>query len=193
MVMVRLASGYGDIPVAAYGIVKRIDQLPLNISMGLCQGFMPLVGYNYASGSYERMRRVSVFSWKAALVMSACFVACFAVFAPQILHLFIPEAQTSALGARFLRIACLAVPLTSVNFLISYTLQAMGKGVQSAVLTFSRQGLLNIPLLLLMNVFIGLYGMIWTQLVVEVIMLPVSLGMYAHTWKRLNTPEKKAS
>lgn len=185
MVMVKLASGYGDIPVAAYGIVKRIDQFPLNISMGLCQGFMPLVGYNYAAGKYKRMRSVSVFSWKTALVMSACFVACFAVFAPDILHLFIPEEQTSTLGASFLRIACIAVPLTSVNFLISYTLQAMGKGIQSAMLTFSRQGLLNIPLLILMNIIFGLYGMIWTQLVVEVIMLPVSLGMYMHTLKSL--------
>ena len=77
------------------------------------------------------------------------------------------------------------MPLTSVNFLISYTLQAMGKGVQSAVLTFSRQGLLNIPLLILMNLTIGLYGMIWTQLVVEIIMLPVSLGMYFHTFRGL--------
>ena len=193
MVIVRLASGYGDIPVAAYGIVKRIDQVPLNVSMGLCQGFMPLVGYNYASGDYRRMRAVSFFSWKTALVMSACFVACFAIFAPQILHLFIPEAETSALGASFLRIACLAVPLTSVNFLISYTLQAMGKGVQSAALTFGRQGLLNIPLLILMNLVVGLYGMIWTQLVVEVIMLPVSLGMYLLTWKRLRTPAGKTA
>ena len=185
MVMVHLASAYGDIPVAAYGIVKRIDQFPLNVSMGLCQGFMPLVGYNFASKDYQRMRKVSTFSWKAALVMSACFVACFAIFAPQILHLFIPEAETSALGASFLRIACLAVPLTSVNFLISYTLQAMGKGVQSATLTFSRQGLLNISLLVVMNLLFGLYGMIWTQLVVEVIMLPVSLGMYFHTFHKL--------
>lgn len=188
MVMVHLASGYGDIPVAAYGIVKRIDQLPLNVSMGLCQGFMPLVGYTFAAQKYDRMRRVSTFSWKTALVMSACFVACFAAFAPQILHMFIPEAETSALGASFLRIACLAVPLTSVNFLISYTLQAMGKGVQSAILTFSRQGLLNIPLLILMNFIFGLYGMIWTQLVVEVIMLPVSLGMYFHTFRNLQKP-----
>lgn len=140
MVMVHLASGYGDIPVAAYGIVKRIDQFPLNVSMGLCQGFMPLVGYNYSAKNYKRMRAVSFFSWKTAILMSACFVAFFAIFAPQILHLFIPEAQTSSLGAEFLRIACLAVPLTSVNFLISYTLQAMGMGTQSAILTFSRQG-----------------------------------------------------
>lgn len=191
MVMVSLASGYGDIPVAAYGIVKRIDQFPLNVAMGLCQGFMPLVGYNYAAGNYRRMRRVSVFSWKVGLLMSACFIACFAIFAPRILHLFIPEIQTSTLGTSFLRIACLAVPLTTVNFLISYTLQAMGKGVQSASLTFSRQGLLNIPLLLLMNWIFGLYGMIWTQLVVEVIMLPVSLAMYAHTLKRLPIDERK--
>lgn len=113
--------------------------------------------------------------------MSACFVACFAAFAQPIMHLFIPEAQTSTLGASFLRIACLAVPLTSVNFLISYTLQAMGKGTQSAILTFSRQGILNIPLLILMNTLVGLCGMIWTQLLVEVIMLPVSFGMYLHT------------
>ena len=157
--------------------------------MGLCQGFMPLVGYTFAAKNYKRMRSVSVFSWTAAPALSACFVACFAAFAPQILHLFIPEAETSALGARFLRIACLAVPLTSVNFLISYTLQAMGKGVQSAALTFSRQGLLNIPLLLLMNALFGLYGMIWMQLVVEVLMLPVSLGMYAHTFRRLRSAQ----
>lgn len=192
MVIIKLSAGYGDIPVAAYGIVKRIDQFPLNVSMGLCQGFMPLVGYNYASGNYKRMRSVSFFSWKTALIMSTCFVACFAVFAPQIMHLFIPEQQTSTLGAGFLRIACLAVPLTSVNFLISYTLQAMGKGTQSAVLTFSRQGLLNIPLLILMNMTVGLYGMIWTQLLVEVIMLPVSFGMYMHTWRGLKQPQARS-
>ena len=185
MVMVRLAAGYGDIPVAAYGIVKRIDQVSLNVCMGLCQGFMPLVGYNYASGNYRRMRDVSVFSWKTALVISACFITCFAVFAHGIMHLFIPEIRTSTLGASFRRIACLAVPLTSINFLISYTLKAMGKGAKSAILTFSRQGLLNIPLLIIMNITIGLYGMIWTQLAVEVIMLPVSFLMYRHTLREL--------
>lgn len=189
MVIVHLASAYGDIAVAAYGIVKRLDQFPLNVCMGLCQGFMPLVGYNFAAKHYDRMRRVSTFSWKVALIIAACFVACFSIFAPQILDLFIREGQTAALGASFLRIACLAVPLTAVNFLISYTLQAMGMGAQSAILTFSRQGLLNIPLLLLMDALTGLYGMIWVQLIVEVIMLPVSLGMYFTTLRRIRREE----
>ena len=42
-----------------------------------------------------------------------------------------------------------------------------------------------------MNVVFGLYGMIWTQLVVEIIMLPVSLGMYAHTFKGLRADDKE--
>lgn len=98
---------------------------------------------------------------------------------------FIREEATAQLGTVFLRIACLAVPITSVNALIIYTLQAMGKGVPAAILTTCRQGVLNIPLLLLMNRWVGLYGMIWTQLMVETIMLPATLGMYGVTWRRL--------
>lgn len=41
--------------------------------------------------------------------------------------------------------------------------------MQSAILTFSRQGLLNIPLLIFMDFTVGLYGMIWTQLIVELL------------------------
>lgn len=121
---------------------------------------MPLVGYNYASKNYQRMREVSVFSWKTALFIAFGFVVCFLGFAPWLMQAFIRDGQTSMLGTTFLRIACLAVPFTSVNALIIYTLQAMGKGFQATVLTVCRQGLLNIPLLILMNRIFGLYGMI---------------------------------
>ena len=46
---------------------------------------------------------------------------------------------------------------------------------------------------MVMNLIFGLYGMIWTQLVVEVIMLPVSLGMYLHTFRRLESGGKQDS
>lgn len=185
MTMVRLASGYGDIAVAAYGIVKKIDMFPLGISMGLCQGFMPLVGYNYAAKNYQRMKEVSVFSWKTAMVIAFCFTGSFLGFAPWLLQLFIREGQTGALGTSFLRIACLAVPFQSVNALIIYTLQAMGKGTQSTALTLCRQGFLNIPMLVCMNYVFGLYGMIWTQLVIELLMLPATTGIYRLTCKKI--------
>lgn len=190
MTIVKLASGYGDIAVAAYGVVKRVDLLPLGINMGLCQGFMPLVSYNYAAKDYRRMREISYFSWKTALIIGVSFVAAFLAFAPWIVMSFIPEEQTILLGTSFLRIACLATPLMSVNALIIYTLQAMGKGLQSSFLTLCRQGALNVPLLILMNHAFGLYGMIWTQLTVELLMLPVTFGMYRATSRKLKKGEE---
>ena len=115
----------------------------------------------------------------------------FLAFAPWLLQSFIRDGQTGGLGTTFLRIACLAVPVQSVNALIIYTLQAMGKGTQSTVLTVCRQGLLNIPMLITMNWIFGLYGMIWTQLVIELIMLPATVGMYAVTWRKLTGQVKQ--
>jgi len=58
LVLNNLSSSYGDIELAALGIVKKIDMLPLNVGMGLCQGMLPLVAYNYASGDHRRMKKV---------------------------------------------------------------------------------------------------------------------------------------
>ena len=93
--------------------------------------------------------------------------------------------ETVPLTTMFLRLACPAVPFKSVNALVMYFFQAMGKGTQATILAVSRQGALNIPVLFLMNWLVGLYGMIWVQLIIEVIMLPFMLGMYFYTMKKL--------
>lgn len=187
MMIVKLASGYGDVPVAAFGIVKKLDMFPLNICMGLCQGFMPLVGYNFAAKNYKRMRQVVSFSRIMGVIISAFFVALFLIFAPVLLSTFIRESETAALGTVFLRIACLAVPLTTVNFFVSYTLQAMGKGKESLLLSSCRQGIVNIPLLFLMNFIFGMYGIIWTQLLAEISTLAFSFFIYRSTMRKVET------
>lgn len=192
MVMMNLASAYGTVAEAAYGIVKRIDQFPLNVSMGLCQGFMPLVGYNYAAGNYRRMRSITTFSWKTSLVISACFVAVFFAFASPIVHRFIPDPETSSLGSVFLRVACLSVPLSAINFMTSYTLQAMGKGIQSSLITLCRQGILYIPAMFIMNAAVGLNGLIWAQPIIEALMLPITFAIYFHTLRHLPKPAARS-
>lgn len=71
MIINILAYGYGTQAVSAYGIVKRLDRIPLGISLGLSQGVMPLIAYNYGSGDYARLKKVSVFSWILAAIMAA--------------------------------------------------------------------------------------------------------------------------
>ena len=178
LVIVRLSANYSDIAVAAYGIAKKLDQLPLKSVTGLCQGIMPIIGYNYGAGNYKRMNGTLSFSWKTTLVFCGAFVLIFELFANPILFLFIPEAETAALGASLLRIACLAVPFHSINNLISYAIQGMGLGEKSSRLTLLRHGALNIPLMFVLDHFFGLFGMICSRLLAEVIVLPIAAFTY---------------
>lgn len=183
----KLSSGYGDIPVASMGIVKKVDMLPMNVGMGLCQGMMPLVAYNYSSGNYKRMKQSANSARIAGICFAGICIVVFQLFATNIVRLFINETETIKLGTNFLRIACIAVPFTIINVQMSYTFQAIGKGPQSLLLSSCRQGLINIPLLFLMDAVFGMYGVIWTQAIADGITLIISFALYRHLDKEVNS------
>ena len=185
MVINSLANGYtplyGDLPVASIGIAKKIDMLPMNVGFGLCQGMMPLVAYNYASGDHKRMRAVSRAARTAAMIFAVICLIAFQILANRLVGIFSGE----QMAADFLRILCLAVPLMLFNLHISFTFQAMGMGKQSLILSSLRQGVVNIPLLFIMNAIFGLYGIVWTQLISDIITAIISYFVYRHSMRKL--------
>ncbi len=185
----NLASGYsdtlGDIPVAAVGIAKKIDMLPMNVGMGLCQGMMPLVAYNYSSGNYKRMKSFTTWARGLGIGFSIICILAFELFTEPIVRIFINDAATVEMSVRFLRIMCLAVPLMITNFQLSFTFQAMGKGKESLLLSSLRQGVVNIPLMFLMNSLFQLDGLVFTQLISDAITTVISFIVYHHTYKSL--------
>lgn len=181
----KLSSGYNDYAVAAMGIVKKIDMLPMNVGMGLCQAMVPMVAYNYSTKNYRRMGAFTNAARLSGVIFAGICIVVMELFAPQIITLFINDAETVRYGVDFLRINVLATPLMICNFQMSYTFQAMGKGAESLLLTSCRQGIINIPLLFLMNRLVGLYGIIWTQLLADSITIVISFLFYQHTMKKL--------
>ncbi len=183
----KLSSAYGDIPIAALGIVKKIDIIPMSVGMGLSQGMLPLVAYNYSSNNYDRMKHHRFGRWRRSFFqLSASHIP---LLATSLIRIFINDAETIEMGSRFLRIVCLAVPVMQMNFLMNTTFQAMGKGWQSLVLSACRQGLINIPLLFLMNTLFGLTGIVWTQLIADSLTLTISMGLYASILRQLHKEE----
>ena len=181
----KLSSLHGDIAVAAIGIAKKIDMLPMNVGMGLCQGMMPLVAYNFAAKNYERMKKFSDTARLWGIGFAAVCILVFEIFAAPICEIFIGEPETLAMSTKFLRILCLAVPLMIVNFQMSFTFQAMGMGKQSLLLSSLRQGLINIPLLFLMNHLFGLDGIVWTQLISDILTTVISFAVYKVSYGKL--------
>ena len=181
----NLTSGYGDIELAAYGIVQKADMLPLNIGMGLCQGMMPLVAYNYASRNYPRMKSFTKTAQISGMIIAGVCIVVFELFAPQIIWLFIKDESTIAFGTDFIRIACLATPFMIANFQKIYCLQAMGKGKESLILGVFRQGLFAIPIVFLMNHFFRLYGIVSAQLISDGITFIFSTVIYRRVYNKL--------
>lgn len=182
---------YGDVPVAAIGIAKKIDMLPMNVGFGLCQGMMPLVAYNFASGDHKRMREFSRVTRTAAMVFAGVCILLFQLLATQICAIFNGHEETVRMSTDFLRILCLSVPFMLFNLQISFSFQAMGMGKQSLILSSLRQGVVNIPLLFIMNHFFGLYGIVWTQLISDIITGIISYAVYHHSLGKLMSESKK--
>jgi len=152
---------------------------------------MPLVAYNYAAKNYERMRAFTRAARNAGIIFALVCVISFEIFAGQIVGLFIEEPETLRLGTNFLRICCLFTPIMVCNFQMNYTFQAMGKGKHSLLLAASRQGLVNIPLLFIMNYLFGMYGVTWTQIISDTITLIIGMTLYHNLYKKLTVEENK--
>ena len=178
MVLNRLTASYGDIPLAAMGIVLQLERLPLNIGLGICLGMVPLVAYNYASGDHRRMERFVSLARIAILSFSALCIVLFWLFAEPITGAFIEDAETVDYAARFLRGRCLAMPFMLLSYHVVNFMNAVGRGKVSFLLAIIRHLVLIIPLLFMMKALFGLDGLIWAQVAADVLNALVALMIF---------------
>lgn len=178
IVINRLAAGHGDIELAAIGIVLKVERLPLNIGIGICLGMTPLVAYNYASKNHKRMKDFFVAARLAGLIVSILCVIFYRVFAPVIVSAFISDADTVRFGTEFLQSRCFATPFMFLSFHMVHFMQAVDRGKVSFQLAIIRQICLNIPILFLMNYLFGMSGIVWTQLIADIINVIISYIIY---------------
>lgn len=183
---------YGDIPLAALGIVKKIDMLPMNISSGLGMAMVPLVAYNYAAANYDRMNETIRFARRCSVVFSVVCIVLFELFPGMMVGIFIREPETLAVGAKLLRICCLAIPLMQVTFIANHCFQAMGMGKQTLLISCSRQGLICIPLMFLFRALFGMYGIVAAQPAADFLTMCIALALFRRLQRRLRAEQEAA-
>lgn len=174
----KFVSAYPTEAVAALGIVKKIDQLPLYFSIGVANGLLPLLAYNHAAGNTARRSQAFRFGTLTAVSFSLCCLILFELFAEPLVGLFIENPQTVAYGASFLRLMVTAMPMMSVCYPMIVQFQAMGKAGESLICSVLRKGVLDIPLLFIMDALLPLYGCMLVQPTVDSISLIVALLLY---------------
>lgn len=185
IVIDRLMSGYSNVALAAVGIVLKAERLPLNVGIGICQGMVPIVAYNYAARNYKRMQSVARFSLLSGIVFALLSITMYELFAPYIMRFFIDDAETIALGTNFLRIRCLATVFMFMSFYHVHTFNSYGRGKEALFLGVARWAVFNIPMLFLLNYLMGMYGLVWTQLIADIFTVTLSFAVH-YRFKKKN-------
>ena len=181
---------YGASAVAAMGVAQKINMLPLQVCLGFSQGIMPLVSYNYASGDRKRMKNAIVFSMGLILpIMLAVTVGCW-FGAPNLIQMFMDNADIIAYGSAFLRGLCLGMVFLCTDFIAVGVFSALGMGRHALIFAILRKVVLEIPLLFLLNALFPLYGLAYAQFVTEVVLAAAAIIMLLRIFRQGDRVQK---
>ena len=184
-----LAAAHSDQVLAGMGITMKVERIPTAINLGICQGSMPIISYNYASGNRERMEKTINTARLWGLCVSACGILFFQLFAPQVCGLFMDtssgEAALATVGfaTLFMKIRSLASPVQFINYHSSYCMQAMGNGKGTIIHAVVREIGLYIPFMIILDKLFGETGLAWALLIAESCGAAFALWMLHHSKK----------
>lgn len=181
MTIFALSASHSDIALAAIGIVIRAERLPINICVGISLGMMPLLGYSFGASNFLRMRSTLATARKYGIIVSLTGVALYELFAPWIMQAFINDADTVRLGTEYMRVRCLASMFMFLSFNFVFFFQAVGMGRMALMLAVIRQVVFNIPLLVILERYWGMSGVIATQCIADALTTAVSVWCYVRT------------
>ena len=148
----------GKAAQAALGVVQKVFMLAFSMSLGIGQGYQPVLGYNYSAKNYDRVKASYLFTLFFSMCVMLAFGVICGIFAPAVMGLFSLSPEATEIGALALRLQCIAMPLLPLNFMASITYQSLGKKAIAALLSVSRQGLFYIPTVFILPKLVGLLG-----------------------------------
>lgn len=154
---------YGpDIPLAAFGIVMKVNSIIISVLVGISVGSQPIVGYNYGAKNYDRVKKTYLRTILVGSIVAVLGWCCFQLFPQNIVNIFGQESELYNQFAvlcfrRFLITVCLAgitVP-TGIFF------QSIGKPVIAMISSMVRPLVFFIPALFFLTSRMGIDGALW--------------------------------
>jgi Na+-driven multidrug efflux pump len=150
----------GDMALAAIGILMSIATLLIMPVIGISQGAQPIIGFNYGAKDMERVKVTVKLSVAVATTIVTIGFLISRIWPSQLIGLFNHNSDLIALGTHAALIFFMFLPLVGLQIIGAGYFQAVGKSVQTTILSLSRQVIIFIPLLLILPLYWGLDG-IW--------------------------------
>lgn len=179
----------GDAAIAAMSVVQRLSMLGASLMIGFGQGFQPLCGFSCGARLYSRIRQGFVFCVKVSTVFLLCLSLLAFCFSQDLIALFRDDPQVIAIGSRALRLQCLTFWSLGFVTLSGMLLQALARTGPATFLATARQGLVLIPLLLVLNAALGLTGIQLAQPAADLVTFLCCVPIVRRQWRQLSVPD----
>ena len=186
MLLNNQAAAFGSAAIAALGIANRIYLFVRSVIIGVGQGFQPVAGYNYGAKKYARVREAF---WNTVLIGSVIAVSAavvIAIAARPLMTLFVKDnPEVATIGVRALRMLCVAMPLLAYSSHVNQMLQCLERVKSATFLAACRNGIVYVPLILLLPLLFGLTGIELAQPLSDTLTCAISIPFQIVFFRRM--------
>lgn len=175
----------GETSVTAYAIVGRMSMFALFPVFGITQGFIPIAGYNYGSKQYNRVKEVIYTAIKYATVLAILVFVSLMIFPEVITRLFTTDLEVINVTPNNMRWAFAAIPILAIQLIGAAYFQAVGKALPALLLTLTRQAIFFIPLLFILPIYFGEFG-VWMSFPISDVLSTIITAYFLRREVKLN-------
>lgn len=183
-------SSYGsEIPMACVGIISKVGMLFFAIVIGISQGIQPIISFNYGAGNGKRVKETYKKALTAAIIISTVAFLLFQFFPSQIIAIFGSGSEEYfTFAKKFFRIYLFFTFINGIQPITANTFTSIGKSGKGVFLSLTRQIIFLLPLLIILPIFMGIDGAMYSAPVADGIAAALS-GWFI--WKEFKIIDKQ--
>ena len=186
-------SVYGsEIAIAGSGAVGKVMIVFLSCVIGIALGCQPIFGFNYGSKRYDRVIEAYRKALRYGTTLAVIAFLCIQLFPRQILSIFGSEDPLFyEFSIHYIRIYLLMTFVNAFQPITSNFFTSIGKAKLGFWMALVRQGLLLIPLLLLLPLALGMDGVLWAGPISDGVAAVLVLVLGAREVRRLTAQQEE--
>lgn len=183
--MNKILITFSSTAVAVFGVYFKLNSFVFMHVFGLNNGMVPIVSYNYGAQNKKRLTKTI----KLAIMYAVCImfigIMLFQFIPDVLLRLFDASDHMLEIGIPALRVISLSFAFAGICIVISSSLQALGHGFLSMMISITRQLIILLPSAYILAKFGGIHAVWWSFNIAEIASLTLSLLFFKHMYNKI--------
>ena len=182
---------YSQIPMAVIGIVMKFFQIVISVVVGLSASCTPITGFNMGAGRPDRVKKLFSLLLTCEFVIGLIAFVIVELFPANIAELFGASGESvyyADFTVKCFRTYLCLIILACVNKAAFIFIQAMGRPYISAGLSATREIIFGAGLTIIMPIFMGLDGVLWSMPASDALTFVVSVIVIIMIYRELSKP-----